>query len=141
MTFQKVSATDKPMHGHRKLLLCGFPAEAQSKFETLLKMINLADLPIVWADDAQIDVGLSGLLSQTKDFGKGTSSTLPRAIIVSGITEQELHYLMGACRQTKMKPALWAAITPTSETWTLRQLLDELEAERAAMEKMNQREK
>jgi len=28
--FQKVSRTDKPLYGPRKLLLCGFAADAQS---------------------------------------------------------------------------------------------------------------
>ena len=40
-----------------------------------------------------------------------------------------------------MKPALWAAVTPTSETWTLGQLLEELQAEKVAMEKMAERKK
>jgi len=32
-----------------------------------------------------------------------------------------------------MKPALWAAMTPTSQTWPLEQLLEELQAERKAL--------
>jgi hypothetical protein len=33
-----------------------------------------------------------------------------------------------------MQPALWAALTPTSETWPLKRLLTELQAERKALE-------
>lgn len=141
MTFEKVTASDKPMHGPRKLLLCGFPAEAQSKFKTLLKMIDLDGLPAIWVTPSQSELYISDLLSLADDTGKGISSSLPRAIIVSGIFEKELHYLMRACQQTGMQSALWAALTPTSETWTLQQLLAELATERSAMEKTTKRKK
>jgi len=139
MTFEKVTASDKPMYGPRKLLLCGFPADAQPKFKTLLKMAGLADLPAIWVAAAQTGLHLTDLLGLADGTGEGESSLLPRAIIVSGISEKELHMLMNACRQTGMKAALWAAVTSTSETWTLAQLLTELEAERAAMRKMKKK--
>lgn len=141
MTFEKVTASDKPMYGPRKLLLCGFPADAQPKFKTLLKMIGLSDLPEIWVATAQAGLRLTDLLDLSDGTGEGVSSLLSRAIIVSGITEKELHTLMNACRQTGMKAALWAAVTPTSETWTLEQLLTELEAERTAMKKMKKGKK
>ncbi len=136
MTFEKVSNSDKPMHGQRKLILCGFPVEAQPRFKTLLKMIQMKDLPIVWAGDDDKEMTLSDIFKMEANRGEGTASSLPRAIIVSGILEQELHYLMSACRQTKMKPALWAVVTPVSEKWTLKELIEELEAERVAMANM-----
>jgi hypothetical protein len=33
-----------------------------------------------------------------------------------------------------MKPPLWATLTPTSETWTVQDLLKELAAEHLAMQ-------
>lgn len=141
MTFEKVTASDKPMYGPRKLLLCGFPADAQPKFKTLLKKAGLADLPEIWVAAAQAGLRLTDLLDLADGTGEGVSSLLSRAIIVSGITEKELHTLMNACRQTGMKAALWATVTPTSETWTLEQLLTELEVERTAMNNMKKGKK
>ncbi|MBI5895900.1 MAG: DUF3783 domain-containing protein, partial [Desulfobacterales bacterium] len=43
--------------------------------------------------------------------------------------------LMSGCRQAGMRQALWAALTPTSESWPLGQLLKELSTERAALAK------
>jgi hypothetical protein len=44
---------------------------------------------------------------------------------------------MGTYRNNGMAPALWAVLTPTSENWTLKMLLEELDAERCRMrEKM-----
>jgi hypothetical protein len=40
---------------------------------------------------------------------------------------------MTLCRKTGMQSSLWAALTPTSETWPLAQLLAELQAERKAL--------
>jgi len=136
--FQKVSRTDKPLYGPRKLLLCGFAAEAQSKFIALLDMIDLAELSLVWvtADQADLDVG--ELFKLDNGTGAGLSSQLPRAVIMAGITQKELHLLMSGRRQAGMQPALWATLTPTSETWSLKNLLQELAAERRAMQARKQ---
>ncbi|MEA1946577.1 MAG: DUF3783 domain-containing protein, partial [Thermodesulfobacteriota bacterium] len=67
--------------------------------------------------------------------GEGESSQLPRAIIVSGIMEKELISLMRVCKKTGMKNTLWATLTPTSENWTIQQLLTELLSERKAMQR------
>jgi hypothetical protein len=58
---------------------------------------------------------------------------MPAAIIMSGITENELHQLISSYRKVGMPEPLWATLTPTSEGWTLRQLLTELSAEQQAM--------
>jgi hypothetical protein len=42
---------------------------------------------------------------------------------------------MTVCRKTGMKKALWATLTPTSENLTLAELLEELSAERQALQK------
>lgn len=136
--FQKVSRTEKPLYGPRKLLLCGFAAEAQSKFKKLLRMIGLTELPLVWLSEDQADLRLGELVKLDDGSGSGLSSYLPRAVIISGIQQVELHLLMSGCRQAGMKQALWATLTPTSETWTLQNLLSELAAEHQAMQARKQ---
>ena len=133
--FEKVSHANKPMYGPRRLLLCGFAAAAQGKFKTVLDIAGLAKLETVWAMPDQADMRVSDVLALPDKSGWGHSSNLPRAIIVSGLTENELQRLMTVCRKSGMKPALWAALTPTSETWSLNALLAELSAERRAMQK------
>ncbi|ACN17802.1 conserved hypothetical protein [Desulforapulum autotrophicum HRM2] len=133
-TFEKVTHSDRPFYGARKLLICGFSSKAQVKFKNLLQMVNITDLPIVWATSGEDETCLSDLFAQPDNTGSGVSSTLPRAIVLSGITNNELHRLMDMARKTGMKPVLWAVLTPTSETWTLKSLLGELAAERRAMQ-------
>ncbi len=132
-SFEKVSHSEQPLYGPRKLLLCGFGADTQSKFSTLLEMLGLADLPRVWATDEQGDVALGQLMALENGSGRGEGSSLPRAVIMAGITEKELHHLMGGARKAGMRNALWATLTPVSESWTLGALLAELSAEREAM--------
>ncbi|BBO80378.1 hypothetical protein DSCO28_09440 [Desulfosarcina ovata subsp. sediminis] len=132
-TFEKVQHSDTSMYGPSRLLLCGFPAPSQGKFKIVLEMAGLGHVPVVWASEADRQAPLKELLALPDDSGRDVDSTLPRAVIVSGITENQLHELMDTCRKTGMQQALWAALTPTSETWPLGRLLGELQSERRAL--------
>jgi hypothetical protein len=138
-TFEKVQRSDKLLYGPRKLLLCGFPGQAQRKFGKVLKMAGLDDIAVVYALQSHAGRTLGELLELPDGAGEGQNSTLPRAIIVSGITENQLHTLMVVCRKTGMQQNLWAALTPTSETWALQDLLKELQTERKALAKRNRK--
>jgi hypothetical protein len=139
--FEKVSRNDKPLYGPRKLLLCGFSQSVQPNFNKLLKLIDLSEIPKVWVTENQANIQVGELIKIDDNTGFGISSELPRAIIMAGITQNEMHRLMTGCRQAKMKQTLWATLTPTSETWTIQSLLNELAAEHALMQKKNQRGK
>ncbi len=134
-SFEKLGLTDRRLYGARKLLLCGFTAAAQPKFKTLLAMIGIGEVPLTWGTGQDLKETVGTLLSRPDGSGEGSDSELPRAIIVAGLEESELHTLMSGCRQAGMRQALWAALTPTSETWPLGRLLKELSAERSALSK------
>jgi hypothetical protein len=133
--FEKVSRNDQALYGPRKLLLCGFSQSVQPNFNTLLELIGLSEIPKVWVTEHQADIQVGELVKLQDNTGFGVSSELPRAIIMAGITQNEMHGLMTGCRQSKMKPTLWATLTPTSETWTIQNLLSELAAEHREMQK------
>jgi len=132
-TFEKVQRSDVPLFGPRKLLLCGFGPQAQSKFKTVLDMAAIADLALVWATDQDGAASLAELFERADQSGESRDSDLPRAIIMAGITQNELLRLMGTCKQVGMQSALWATLTPVSATWSLSALLAELAAEREAL--------
>lgn len=131
--FEKIEHSRQCLYGVRKLLLCGFSASAQAKFKSLLNRLGLKDLPLIWAAGTESDKLLCTLFSQADGSGEGKNSDLPRAIIAAGIEQQELHLLMNGCRQAGMQKSLWAVLTPTSENWSLSQLLVALAAEAKAM--------
>lgn len=134
-TFEKLSRSDKVLYGTRKFLLCGFSKDAQPKFKAVLDMAGLSEVPPVWLHSDDAAAALNDLMKLDADHGIGRSSDLPRAIIVAGITENELQRLMTICRKTGMKSTLWASLTPTSENWQLNELLTELKQERKALSK------
>ena len=132
--FEKVSRSDKTLYGPRKLVLCGFAAGMRANFSKILEFIGLQNLDLVWAAEDRADDEIGRIMALPAGTGSGTDSALPRAIVVAGISENDLHALMNTCRASGMKPALWAVLTPASEKWSLRQLLTELAAERTALQ-------
>lgn len=132
--FEKVTHSEKPLYGPRKLILCGFAANLQVNFHTVLEVAGLPGLATVWAAENRAADEIRQLLALPDGTGAGTDSPLPRAIIVAGISENELHRLMNTCRASGMQPPLWAVVTPVSEKWTLDQLVTELQAEHKALQ-------
>ena len=131
--FEKVSQSDEPMYGPRKLLICGFSADIQPHVVKLLEILKLSDIARIWVTAERAGSLISDVLALEDNTGFGVTSELPRAIIMCGLTQNELHLLMSGSREAGMKPPLWATLTPTSETWTIQELLKELVAEHQAM--------
>jgi len=132
--FEKVSPSDKPMYGPRKLLICGFSADIQPHVVKLMEILKLSEIPRIWVTEEHAGSLISEVLALEDNTGWGVSSDLPRAIIMCGLTQNELHLLMSGSREAGMKPPLWATLTPTSENWAVQDLLKELAAEHLAMQ-------
>ena len=133
--FSPVSRTSQALYGPRKLLICGFTTEGQTFLDDVISASTIPDLPLIYACSADLEISLADILSQPENTGRGKASRMPAAIVMAGITENELHQLMASYRSTGLPNPLWATLTPTSEHWTLRQLLTELSAERKALAK------
>jgi hypothetical protein len=109
-------------------------------YSTFAPTYNLMYVPKLrqatpWVTDAHAGSLISEVLGLEDNTGWEFGSELPRAVIMSGVTQNELHLLMSGSRQAGMKPPLWATLTPTSETWAVQDLLKELAAEHQAMQK------
>lgn len=140
-TFSRVSRTSQALYGPRKLLICGFTKEGQAFLDEVITAAAIAEMALVYACSSDLETSLKDILSQPEGSGRGQASRMPAAIVMAGITENELHQLMTSYRSAGLPNPLWATLTPTSETWTLRQLLSELSAERKALAKEQPREK
>lgn len=133
-TFSRISRTSQPLYGPRKLLICGFTPEGQTALDKVLTAA-VSDLPLLFAGSADLDETLEDLFCRPDLARRAEGSRMPAAIIMAGITENELHQLITSYRTAGLPAPMWATLTPTSEKWTLRQLLKELSAERQALEK------
>ena len=134
-TFSRVSRSSQPLYGPRKLLICGFTPEGQTALDEVLSAAAVADLPLLYAGSADLEETLGDLFGRPDQAGRGEASRMPAAIIMAGIAENELHQLITSYRSAGLPAPMWATLTPTSEKWTLHQLLQELSAERQALEK------
>ncbi|WP_167320864.1 DUF3783 domain-containing protein [Desulfosudis oleivorans] len=101
--------------------------------------MGLSPLPMIFTTETDGTVCLGDLVNRPDQSGRGGDSPgLARAIVLSGITEAELHRILTAYRESGLPRPLWATLTPTSENWPLSELLAELDAERRAMENRKQ---
>ncbi|MDA1044806.1 MAG: DUF3783 domain-containing protein [Verrucomicrobia bacterium] len=136
------SGTFKPIgHGHQRmvgetaLLVSGYGQADQSCLCDLLKTHGLDAIPAVFIDEHRADLDLETLAAERHVSSTDNTSALPRAIIMSGLTERELHALMKAYRESGLPRQVWASVTPVSRHWTLRTLLNELSKEKEELRK------
>ena len=134
-TFEKVEKSNQRMHGPKAILVCGYAPAEHEPLAGALSQIGFADRPVIFATDADAERTLIGLLSSENRSGIGKPSSMPRAIIMSGFSQEELHLLMNAYRKARLPAQLWATLTPVSENWTLEALLLELSKEDEALKK------
>ena len=132
-TFTKIGESTEPMYGPRAILACGFTPLEQEKLMKALDIIQLTALPVTFATAADTGKPLGELLTRPDQSGQNEKSDIARAVIMSGITEQELQATLSSYKKTGLPRPLWATLTPFSEKWALSALLDELKKERLAM--------
>lgn len=133
--FNKIERSDKKMYGVRGLLVCGYPEEERGAFINFISALDMEALPVIFGGNGDIERGVGELLNLKHEDGMTGPSDLPRAVIMSGLSQDELHMLMDAYRGSGFVNQIWASLTPHNETWTLKALLIELLAEARAMQK------
>jgi hypothetical protein len=133
--FNKIDRSDKKMYGPRGLLVCGYTEEERYIFLDFISKLDMEDVPVIFAGNSGIEKTVGTLLNQKHKEGVTGPSDLPRAVIMSGLSQEELHRLMETYREAGFVSQIWASLTPVNETWTLKALLIELLAEARAMQK------
>ena len=137
-TFSKVEKSSKTMYGPRGILVCGYTKDEWMTFQTLLKKVGMEDIPLKALGDADGPRLLKALFEEA-ETGDSEHSSLRRAVIMSGLTQTELHTLIGAHRESGLPTPLWASLTPISESWALKDLLETLAREAHTMKKRRPR--
>lgn len=132
--FSKIGGSArKRLYGPRAALVCGYTSDEQDTLLAMMARFRLDDLPLVFAKGEDMDRRVGDMLAQPPGHGQGVDSPLPRAIVLSGVTEKELSTFMAAWKHLGLPRQNWATLTPTSETWSLMDLLAELDLERLAL--------
>ena len=126
------------MYGTRGILVCGYSLSEQPLFMSFMEQTGFQDLGVIFVTTNQSTKTLKELLALPDSSGQGETSDMRRAIVMSGFTQKELHKLMAAYRFAELPSQLWATLTPTSENWSVTNLLEELAAESDAIKKQKE---
>ena len=124
--FEKIQESDERMYGPKGILVCGYPPAEHRFFALFMEKAGFSDRPIIFAKTEDAGRPVKELLGLTTESGIGEPTDLPRAVIMSGFTQNEVHRIMVAYRQAGLPAQLWATLTPVSENWLLSDLLREL---------------
>ena len=124
--FEKIQESDERMYGPKGILVCGYPPPEHRFFALFMEKAGFSDKPIIFAKTEDAGKTLKELLGLNSGWGMGEPTDLPRAVIMSGFTQNEVHRIMVAYRQAGLPTQLWATLTPVSENWLLSDLLREL---------------
>ena len=135
--FQKVDQTSERMYGPKGIVFCGFAPMEHEPLINALSQIGFSDHPFIFATNDDIKKSLTDLFSSPNRSGLGVAADMPRATIMSGCTQMEVHTLMSAFKEAGLPRQLWATLTPTSESWLLGALLNELIKEDTEFQKKN----
>ena len=132
-TFKPVGDSDERMHGATAVLVSGFEGEQQQALRALMDANGLAEVPTVYIVEAFMEHSLFELARMPNETRAGQTAKLPQAVIMSGLTERELHVLMDAYREAGLPRPHWATVTPITEQWPIKGLLIELLKESEAL--------
>ncbi len=124
--FQKIQQSDERMYGPTGILVCGYPPAEHRFFALFMEKAGFSDRPIIFPTTEDAGRTLKELLGLTTGSGLGELTDLPRAVIMSGFTQNEVHRIMAGYRQAGLPTQFWATLTPVSENWLLSDLLREL---------------
>jgi hypothetical protein len=131
--FEKIQDSDDRMYGPKGILVCGYPPPEQRFFAMFMEKAGFSDRPIIFPTTRDAGRTLKDLLGLTAGSGMGEPTDLPRTVIMSGFTQNEVHRIMSAYRQAGLPAQLWATLTPVSEHWLLSDLLRELVTENESL--------
>ncbi len=123
--------SNERMFGPRAILLCGLSQREQTVVEGFARKFE--NLPITVAVEQDLSSTVGQLVKRADRIGFGQEADLPSLVLMSGLTEAQVHEFMALYKKADLSKPLWATLTPTSATWLLSDLLRELEAERRAM--------
>lgn len=138
-TFRPIDGSDQKMHGHPAVLVSGFSSDQQEQLREQLSTWGITDIPLVVVAADVLSLTLEAATQLADGTHAGETPDVPRAVIMSGLSGRQLNALMDGYRHSGLPRPLWASVTPTSATWTVKYLLVELLKEREAMREAMQK--
>lgn len=138
-SFKKVGASDERMYGPRKIVACGYTPRQHDPLLAFFKAKGFGQFPVVFVPGREEGSLVKDFVSRPHLYGYQEDPGTQKAIIISGFAEKELQKLLAAFREEGIPRPLLAALTPTSETWSVQALLRELSREAEEMKRLRRK--
>ncbi len=134
MAFTKVGETNKTRpSGRNCLMVFGYEDAALATIESIRKEIGIDE--IIPLKTGRLGNTLAEIL-ENEPLEKPYEKEIPGPIgVFSAVSDYELNTFLNRFRESGLKKALFAVVTPTSRNWRFGDLASELARERKAMSK------
>ena len=123
---------DTPLYGAPGLLVCGLDDESAGELRALVLTLDWPALPVSFAGRKDLKTKVGTLFRERPMAPENLGGV---AVIMAGITGNQLQVLMKSWRASPLPPSLWATLNQTNEHWPLLTLLKHLAEERKEMAK------
>lgn len=140
MSFKKIEEKGnlRP-EGRSCLLVHGYGRTATARIEALAAELGIPETLSV--PESQLGCRMQEVLDGTASSAPVPDTVPDPFIVLSALTDQELHQFIGRFKETQLERPLFAVATPTNIGWKLGDLGRELGRERDEMAKRTPRPK
>ncbi len=134
-TFRKLDPNqeNEEIIGPPAVLCCGFTPQEMMLIKTLLKAVGAEGHQTFLCTEQMIMQPLGQALQSTKQLTPVPPSKLPRVMVMSGLTAEQINGILASYDLTKMRRPIFATVTKRNLNFTVRELLVELLQEHKAM--------
>lgn len=134
-TFKKLDANPKveTVIGPPAVLFCGFTPQEAMLMKTLLKAVGAEDHNILLCTEQMIMQPVGQALLATKQLPPVPPDKLPRVMVMSGMSDEQIHGVLEGYSATRLRRPIFATATKRNLNYTVRELLVELLQEHRMM--------
>ena len=134
--FEALSEDEQAGLGPAAVLLAGFEAAEETPISQLLSGAGAPEHALIRCRVSMLDQTLHDALAEPAPGELARADQLPRVLILSGLSNRQLHAVIDGFADTGLRRPVWASATENSLQMTLKALLTHLLAEQqAAMER------
>mgnify|MGYP000870061606 CR=1 FL=1 len=132
-TFRKLDDSNQRGPGPRIILIGGFQANEVVLLKEFVDKTFTDKIRLRLCTANMLEKTLGDALSRPVEDNPAPPDKLPRFLLLSGMSNQEIHALINRYGSTGLPRPMFAATTPANMNFMLRQLLLELLQEHKAM--------
>lgn len=134
-TFQRIDENDELSPGPPAVLVCGFATDIEAALKAVLERCGAPEHRVVFCSREMVRQTLKQALESTESAQPAPPDTLPKAMVLSGMTGTQIQGFLSAYSASKLPRPIFASVTPINLSFPVGKLLMELLNEHREMSK------